>query len=64
MKLDDSIIAIPIQEYLSDLLFLMDVISHGPCKTFAYNRLKIIEARFRLHLLLNEHIEIAAQKVT
>jgi len=51
-----------VDEYFSDLRELMEIISFGPCKTFSYNRLRILEARFQLHLLLNDHLELVQQK--
>lgn len=37
--------------------------SDGPCKTFSHNRLHILEARFKLHELLNSEWEHKQQKV-
>jgi AMP deaminase len=54
---------VPVEEYWADMEVLNAIISSGPCKTFAYNRLKILEARYRLHLLMNEHLELAEQKL-
>ncbi|GAB5371388.1 hypothetical protein AAMO2058_001575600 [Amorphochlora amoebiformis] len=54
--------AIPVEVYFEDLIELMEIISHGPCKTFCYNRLRVLEARFQLHLLLNDHLELLQQK--
>lgn len=54
--------AVPREEYLDDLTRVMNCVSDGPCKTFAYNRLKIQEARFRLHRLLNEQAELSMQR--
>jgi hypothetical protein len=50
-------------EFQRDLNFLMSLVLNGPCKTFAHNRLHILEARFNLHGLLNHDIEAKAQKV-
>lgn len=49
-------------QFTVDLEAMMQIISHGPTKSYAYSRLKIMEARFRLHLLLNEQTELAHQR--
>eukprot|EP00472_Partenskyella_glossopodia_P008887 CAMPEP_0197527364 /NCGR_PEP_ID=MMETSP1318-20131121/21276_1 /TAXON_ID=552666 /ORGANISM="Partenskyella glossopodia, Strain RCC365" /LENGTH=761 /DNA_ID=CAMNT_0043081965 /DNA_START=14 /DNA_END=2296 /DNA_ORIENTATION=- len=51
-----------VDEYFADYKELMEIISFGPCKTFSYNRLRVLEARFQLHLLLNDHLELIQQK--
>jgi len=53
---------LPIEGFFDDLQELMEIISFGPCKTFSYNRLRVLEARFQLHLLLNDHLELLQQK--
>ena len=54
--------AISANEFFGALREVMETISHGPCKTYSYNRLRILEARFQLHLLLNDHLELLQQK--
>jgi len=49
-------------EYMKDLYFLLDLASHGPTKTFCYQRLQILQAKFKLHSLLNEENELAECK--
>ena len=36
----------------------MDLTAHGPTRSLAYNRLEILSARFNLHILLNEAVEM------
>jgi len=55
-------VAHDVQEFFDDLADLMDIIASGPCKSVAYNRLRVLEARFQLHLLLNDHLELLQQK--
>lgn len=52
----------PIDEYYKDLRKLMNVVENGPCKTFCFGRLALLESRFNMHLLLNEFTELAACK--
>lgn len=40
-------------EFAKDYCRLLDIVSNGPVKTFCYNRLKVLDARFQLHKLLN-----------
>ena len=44
-------------EYISDLQFIYKLMAFGPAKTLCYNRLKILQCRFKLHLLLNNEAE-------
>ena len=46
-----------------DLDFILDVISDGPAKSFAYRRLQILESKWNMHVLLHEFEEIAETKV-
>eukprot|EP01084_Bolivina_argentea_P254680 428208_1 len=46
------------EEYLIDLEELHKLMSFGPAKTLSYNRLKILQRRFQLHLLLNHEVEL------
>ncbi|CAG8476230.1 1571_t:CDS:2 [Paraglomus occultum] len=52
-----------IKEYFVDLDFILDVISDGPAKSFAYRRLQILESKWSMHVLLHELEEIAETKV-
>lgn len=49
-------------EYYEDLRAIMRVVEHGPSKTFCFRRLMLLEARFNMHMLLNENIELGACK--
>ena len=49
-------------EYMKDLYQLMQLITDGPTKSFCYQRLKTIEAKYRLHCLLNEGNELSEVK--
>eukprot|EP00479_Gromia_sphaerica_P008811 TRINITY_DN3513_c0_g1_i1.p1 TRINITY_DN3513_c0_g1~~TRINITY_DN3513_c0_g1_i1.p1 ORF type:complete len:76 (+),score=11.44 TRINITY_DN3513_c0_g1_i1:231-458(+) len=40
----------------------MKTVNFGPVKTLTYNRLRILEARFNLHILLNEENEVKEAK--
>ena len=51
-----------VTEFWNDLGIVMEVICSGPCKSFCYMRLKLLEAKFQLHVLLNEPLEISQQK--
>jgi AMP deaminase len=49
-------------EFFADLDELKRTISHGPVKSVCFKRLRLLEARFNLHVLLNAERELAAQK--
>lgn len=51
-----------IAEYYKDLDSVLDIISDGPLKSFAFKRMRFLEARFQLYTLLNESSETAATK--
>ncbi|EPQ28490.1 uncharacterized protein PFL1_03793 [Pseudozyma flocculosa PF-1] len=51
-----------IREYFRDLDFLLNVISDGPVKSFAWRRLKYLESKWNLYFLLNEYRELADMK--
>ena len=52
-----------LKEYFQDLDFILNVISDGPTKSFAFRKLRYMESKFQLHTLLNEHTELAESKV-
>ncbi len=52
-----------LSKFISDYLKVLEAVADGPCNTFAYKRLEILEARFQLHLLLNVERELTEQKV-
>ncbi|KAI9297613.1 AMP deaminase [Neoconidiobolus thromboides FSU 785] len=51
-----------IKEHFSDLEFILQIISDGPTKSFAYRRIRYLESKFQLYSLLNEYQELAASK--
>jgi AMP deaminase len=51
------------REYFSDLDFVLGVISDGPTKSFAFRRLRYLESKWNLYVLLNEYQELAESKV-
>ncbi|PLW53315.1 hypothetical protein PCANC_06199 [Puccinia coronata f. sp. avenae] len=51
-----------IREYFLDLEFVFDSISNGPAKSFAWRRLKYLESKFSMYVLLNEYQELADMK--
>ncbi len=51
------------RSYFKDLDFILETISDGPTKSFAFRRLRYLESKFQLYSLLNEHLEIADSKV-
>jgi AMP deaminase len=51
-----------IREYFLDLEFVFEAISNGPAKSFAWRRLKYLESKFSMYVLLNEYQELADMK--
>lgn len=51
------------REYFSDLDYVLGVISDGPTKSFAFRRLRYLESKWNLYVLLNEYQELAESKV-
>ena len=49
-------------DYYRDLEYITDVISDGPTKTFAFRRLRYLEAKYQMYSLVNENIEIQETK--
>ncbi|KAJ1679329.1 AMP deaminase, partial [Spiromyces aspiralis] len=52
-----------IKEFYQDLEFLLDTVCHGPTKTFAFRRMRYLEARWQLYHLLNERAELHESKM-
>ena len=50
------------EEFVSDFEYLRRIISTGPIKSYSFKRLKLLEARFKLHILLNDTRELEATK--
>lgn len=52
-----------VSDYYRDLTRLMEeVVAHGPCKTLSFKRLRLLEAKFEMHKILNNDKEKAEQK--
>lgn len=51
-----------IREYFMDMDYILNVISDGPTKSFAFRRLRYLESKFHMYVLLNEYQEIADSK--
>mmetsp|Transcript_1531 Transcript_1531/g.2032 ORF Transcript_1531/g.2032 Transcript_1531/m.2032 type:complete len:727 (-) Transcript_1531:42-2222(-) len=52
----------PLSEYYRDLNRLLRIISNGPAKTITFKRLRLLESKFNLHVLLNEQQEASVSK--
>ncbi|KAJ1811790.1 AMP deaminase, partial [Coemansia sp. RSA 2599] len=52
-----------IREFYMDLNFVLDTISDGPVKTWTYRRLRYLDARWQLYILLNEREETMQSKL-
>ncbi|CEP03794.1 AMP deaminase [Plasmodiophora brassicae] len=52
-----------VQQFYQDLDILCDIVADGPTKSFCYKRLQILDARFLMHVTLNQRIESEAQKL-
>lgn len=52
-----------LSQYYKDLNELLSIMADGPCKTHSYKRLRVLEAKFDLHRILNEDKEKEEQKV-
>lgn len=53
-----------IKEYFQDMDEILSVISDGPAKSFAWRRLRYLESKWNLYVLLNEYRELAELKVS
>ncbi|TPX48403.1 AMP deaminase [Synchytrium endobioticum] len=51
-----------VKDYFTHLDFLINVISDGPTKSFAFRRLRYLEAKFQMYILLNGYQELADTK--
>ena len=49
-------------QFIDDTNMMLAISIHGPIKSFCYRRLRYLESRFQLHLMMNEVREIEAQK--
>jgi AMP deaminase len=51
------------KEYFMDLDEILNIISDGPAKSYAYRRLLYLESKWNMYSLLREYQEIADSKV-
>ncbi|TPX38300.1 AMP deaminase [Synchytrium microbalum] len=51
-----------VKDYFTHLDFIVNVISDGPTKSFAFRRLRYLEAKFQMYTLLNGYQELADTK--
>ncbi|KAJ3291268.1 AMP deaminase [Borealophlyctis nickersoniae] len=59
----EGICEIPsIKEYFQDQEYILNIISDGPTKSFAFRRLRYLESKFNMYVLLNEYQEMADTK--
>ncbi|XP_022909804.1 AMP deaminase 2 isoform X4 [Onthophagus taurus] len=51
-----------LEEFVTDMNTMCNMIADGPLKSFCYRRLSYLSSKFQLHVLLNELRELASQK--
>ena len=62
---EEPIYEVPtLKEYFQDLDEILSVITDGPAKSFAWRRLRYLESKWNLYVLLNEYRELADMKVS
>ena len=54
---------IPVEEFITDVVTMIRMITDGPLKSFCYRRLMYLSSKFNLHVLMSEIPELAAQKM-
>lgn len=54
--------ALTLTDFYTDYFELKKILHFGPVKTLAFKRLRLLDARFNLHVLLNGERELLAQK--
>lgn len=52
-----------VRDYFMDLDDILNIISDGPAKSYAYRRLRYLESKWNMYSLLTEYQEIADSKV-
>ncbi|KAF2068480.1 hypothetical protein CYY_010196 [Polysphondylium violaceum] len=64
MKDDNPLYSVPhtLSSYYKDINNLMKLCSYGPAKTFCFKRLRLLESKYNMHILLNDSKELAHQK--
>ena len=50
------------KKYYQDQDYILTICSEGPTKSFAYRRLRYLESKFQMYILLNEYQEMAETK--
>lgn len=51
-----------LKKYYQDQDFILSIVSDGPAKSFAFRRLRYLESKFQMYLMLNEYQEMADSK--
>eukprot|EP00803_Ostreobium_quekettii_P008377 evm.model.scf_907.2 EVM.evm.TU.scf_907.2 scf_907:13163-20301(+) len=51
-----------LEEFIADLQYILKVGAMGPVKTFCFQRLRLLEQKFNLHVMMNADKEFLAQK--
>ncbi|GAA5803832.1 hypothetical protein EDC94DRAFT_582172 [Helicostylum pulchrum] len=51
-------------EFYEDMDYILSVISDGPSKSFAFRRLRFLDSKWQMYILLNEFQELADSKRT
>ncbi|KAI9009174.1 hypothetical protein DFJ74DRAFT_354560 [Hyaloraphidium curvatum] len=60
---DSCVFHVPsVKDYYVKLDFILEVISDGPTKSFAFRRMRYLESKFQMYTLLNDYQEMAASK--
>ena len=63
IALDDYIYP-EVNDFVEDQALVMAMMANGPCKTYCYQRLQYLDAKYKLHDLLNgacvsfEHLDL------
>lgn len=52
-----------LKDFFKDLDFLVSVANDGPARSFAFRRMKFLEAKWQMYSLLNEYQELSDMKV-
>ncbi|RCH79533.1 AMP deaminase, partial [Rhizopus stolonifer] len=52
------------RDFYNDMEFVLGVISDGPAKSFAFRRLRYLDSKWQMYILLNEFQELADSKCT
>jgi hypothetical protein len=52
-----------VDQFYSDLDHLMHIVTNGPCKSLAFQRMQLLEDKFKIHCMLNMDLELRQQKL-